>query len=256
MKKAKNELTKNDTANAKIVWGLILLPPLGVYLTLKHKPHILKNVGYIVIIAIYTLLWFGLISAIFSSPYDWSGEDKATKDKYQSICEQRSNELASDTKEYEVCKRVGYPVHEVVTEKEKVPFTEERVDDPSLTKGEEKVEREGVDGEKTIFYTVKYEKNTEVSKDRTGDKITKEPVSKLIKVGTYVAPVAPVTPAPTPSEQPQPQTQSPPATNTSPNSGVTNTVSGYCNDGTYVTGNPSARGRANACYGHGGWRDY
>lgn len=44
--------------------------------------------------------------------------------------------------------------------------------------------------------------------------------------------------------------------NNSPNSGVTNTVSGYCNDGTYVTGNPSARGRANACYGHKGWRDY
>lgn len=42
----------------------------------------------------------------------------------------------------------------------------------------------------------------------------------------------------------------------SPNSGVTYTVSGYCNDGLYVTGNPSARGKANACYGHKGWRDY
>lgn len=253
MKKAKKELTKNDSTNAKIIWGLILLPPLGIYLALKHKPHILKKVGYIVIIAIYTLFWFGLISAMFSSPYDWSSEDKATKDKYQSTCEQRSNELASDTEEYAVCKRVGYPVHEVVTEKEKVPFTEERVDDPSLAKGEEKVEREGVDGEKTIFYTVKYEKNEEISKDRTGDKITKEPISKLIKVGTYVAPVTPVTPVtPAPS-----QTQSPSSTNnTSPDSGVTDTVSGYCNDGTYVTGNPSARGRANACYGHGGWRDY
>lgn len=44
--------------------------------------------------------------------------------------------------------------------------------------------------------------------------------------------------------------------NNSPNSGITSTVSGYCNDGTYVTGNPAARGKANACYGHGGWRDY
>lgn len=42
----------------------------------------------------------------------------------------------------------------------------------------------------------------------------------------------------------------------SPNSGVKDVVSGYCNDGTYVTGNPSARGAANACYGHKGWRDY
>ena len=44
--------------------------------------------------------------------------------------------------------------------------------------------------------------------------------------------------------------------NYSPNSGVTWVVSGYCNDGTYVTGDPSAKGRANACYGHKGWRDY
>ena len=44
--------------------------------------------------------------------------------------------------------------------------------------------------------------------------------------------------------------------NYSPNSGVNWVVSGYCNDGTYVTGDPSAKGRANACYGHKGWRDY
>lgn len=44
--------------------------------------------------------------------------------------------------------------------------------------------------------------------------------------------------------------------NRSPSSGVNYQVSGYCIDGTYVTGDPSARGRANACYGHGGWRDY
>lgn len=42
----------------------------------------------------------------------------------------------------------------------------------------------------------------------------------------------------------------------SPNSGATNNVYGYCNDGLDVYGNPSARGKANKCYGHGGWRDY
>ena len=30
-------------------------------------------------------------------------------------------------------------------------------------------------------------------------------------------------------------------------------VNGYCKDGTPVTGNPHAKGRANVCYGHGGW---
>lgn len=42
----------------------------------------------------------------------------------------------------------------------------------------------------------------------------------------------------------------------SPSTGTNTVVSGYCNDGTYVTGNPSARGKANPCYGHKGWRDY
>lgn len=42
----------------------------------------------------------------------------------------------------------------------------------------------------------------------------------------------------------------------SPSTGTNTDVSGYCNDGTYVTGNPSARGKANPCYGHKGWRDY
>ena len=41
-----------------------------------------------------------------------------------------------------------------------------------------------------------------------------------------------------------------------PSTGTNTDVSGYCNDGTYVTGNPSARGKANPCYGHKGWRDY
>ena len=47
-----------------------------------------------------------------------------------------------------------------------------------------------------------------------------------------------------------------PSDNYSPSTGTNTIVSGYCNDGTYVTGNPSARGKANPCYGHKGWRDY
>jgi len=30
-------------------------------------------------------------------------------------------------------------------------------------------------------------------------------------------------------------------------------ITGYCKDGTVATGDPSARGKANSCYGHGGW---
>lgn len=34
-----------------------------------------------------------------------------------------------------------------------------------------------------------------------------------------------------------------------PNAGIT----GYCKDGAPASGDPSARGKANSCYGHGGW---
>lgn len=50
------------------------------------------------------------------------------------------------------------------------------------------------------------------------------------------------------AENSQKPAQSTPSTN---NSG--SGVKGYCKDGTPAYGNPSARGRANSCYGHGGW---
>ena len=37
------------------------------------------------------------------------------------------------------------------------------------------------------------------------------------------------------------------------NNEVSSGITGYCKDGTVATGDPSARGRANSCYGHGGW---
>lgn len=62
--------------------------------------------------------------------------------------------------------------------------------------------------------------------------------------------------SPTADSQPSQQEQNNTKSSHSPNSGVNYTVSGYCNDGTLVSGNPSAKGKANVCYGHKGWRDY
>ena len=33
----------------------------------------------------------------------------------------------------------------------------------------------------------------------------------------------------------------------------TNGITGLCKDGSSASGDPSARGKANSCYGHGGW---
>ena len=78
-----------------------------------------------------------------------------------------------------------------------------------------------------------------------------------------VAPSSPIQNSPTPQNNSSGGNYSPPAQSSppsdnyySPNSGVSDIVTGYCNDGTLVTGSPSTRGRASACYGHKGWRDY
>ena len=41
--------------------------------------------------------------------------------------------------------------------------------------------------------------------------------------------------------------------NTNQSSNSNSGITGYCKDGTVATGDPSARGKANSCYGHGGW---
>lgn len=52
--------------------------------------------------------------------------------------------------------------------------------------------------------------------------------------------------------------QSTPPTRTTPSQTAPSNshyVHGYCKDGTTAYGDPSARGKANVCYGHKGWRD-
>lgn len=74
------------------------------------------------------------------------------------------------------------------------------------------------------------------------------------EIQTYAAPAEPEQ-TPATVEQPTP-TQEESNKITSPNSGVDYYVHGHCIDGIEVYGDPSARGKANQCYGHGGWLDY
>lgn len=210
--------TKNASKISIILW-LIFVLPVGVYLAFKYRPHWFKKIWFVILLAVYALLW----SMIFIGVMTNDGTNNTSQNP------------TIETK--------------TITEKEAIAFTEERIDDPDLAKDKEEVEREGVDGEKTITYEVKTENDKEVSRDKIKEEVTKEPISKLIKVGTYTEPTAA-----TPPQQSSNSSSS--SNNKSPSSGVNSIVSGYCNDGTYVTGDPSKRGAANDCYRHGGWRDY
>jgi uncharacterized protein YabE (DUF348 family) len=143
--------------------------------------------------------------------------------------------------------KVGtYIAPEIVTETQKIAFKTERIDDPYLAKGEERVERDGIDGEKIITYEVTTDNGKEVSKKKVKEKIAKEPVSKIIKVGTYVY----IAPEPEPANTGGGSSSS---NDVSVPYGTSDDIEGFCKDGTKVKGNPSAKGKANRCYGKGGW---
>ncbi len=80
-----------------------------------------------------------------------------------------------------VISRVTY---EEVVSTEEIPFTTVRQNDPTLTKGVTKVARAGSKGEKTTVTRVMKINGKVVSQQVISTAVTKEAVSKIVKVGT------------------------------------------------------------------------
>ena len=79
--------------------------------------------------------------------------------------------------------RVEYVTRET---QEKIPFTTEKVNSSAMAKGTEKVSQKGIDGVKTFTYTDKVVNGVVESSELVSEEVTKEPVKKIIKVGTLV----------------------------------------------------------------------
>ncbi|SHG56984.1 Uncharacterized conserved protein YabE, contains G5 and tandem DUF348 domains [Streptoalloteichus hindustanus] len=73
---------------------------------------------------------------------------------------------------------------EEVTEKQKIEPPEEKVDDPELVKGTQKVEDKGEPGEKTLVLKVTRVNGKETAREQVSVKVTKEPKPKKVRVGT------------------------------------------------------------------------
>lgn len=84
-----------------------------------------------------------------------------------------------------VVKRVEYKEE---TRTEKIDYETQMQYSDSLTKGSSEVTREGVEGSKEVTYKVKYVDSKEASKEVISEKITKEPVDKIVTYGTKSAP--------------------------------------------------------------------
>ncbi len=71
-----------------------------------------------------------------------------------------------------------------VTETKSIPFTTRRINDSSLPQGTTKVRTQGVNGSKTLTYEVTFTDGVQTSKKLIREVATKQPVTKVILVGT------------------------------------------------------------------------
>ena len=97
---------------------------------------------------------------------------------------------------------------EVVTEK--IPFTTKTIEDANLEVGHEQVDVEGSDGEKEITRTYELEDGERVGQPKIVEKTLKEPVEKVVRVGTKVVDKKIETEIPSvPSEKPKDKVDEP-----------------------------------------------
>ncbi|MBL0887877.1 hypothetical protein HGK34_16585 [Myceligenerans sp. I2] len=88
-----------------------------------------------------------------------------------------------------------------VTKKEAIPFEEITKKDPNLDKGTKKVTTQGVKGVRTKTYRVTYVDGKETERELVKKVVTKEPVDKVVSVGTRTPPP----PEPAEPEQAEPE---------------------------------------------------
>jgi resuscitation-promoting factor RpfB len=75
-----------------------------------------------------------------------------------------------------------------VTEAQEIAFSTRNVNDSSLAKGTKKVRTKGVPGAKTVTYEVTYTDGVETGRTVVSEKITKQPVTQVVAIGTKAPP--------------------------------------------------------------------
>lgn len=82
------------------------------------------------------------------------------------------------------------PVFTTKTEsvEQTIPFDTRTEQDPSLQKGTTTVKTTGVNGIKTIIYKITLTEGIQTNKELVSEEITKQPITEVTAIGTYVAP--------------------------------------------------------------------
>jgi uncharacterized protein YabE (DUF348 family) len=82
--------------------------------------------------------------------------------------------------------RVIRVIEESISEDTVIPFNEERVSDPSLNAGQEKVLQSGQNGVKTTTVSVRYENGKEIKRTKESEWISKQPISQKTAYGSNI----------------------------------------------------------------------
>lgn len=129
-----------------------------------------------------------------------------------------------------------------ISETESIPFNTESYNDSSLPKNQTRVDVPGQNGILTKIYEITYSDGVETNRKLISSKRTTEPVTKVIAIGTYVAP-----PPATSGSSNGTYVNSAGNTVESPNSNASGATA-ICRDGTYS----HSQSRRGTCSHHGG----
>lgn len=158
------------------------------------KPHLLNNSKVIKKpFSRRKILLVGIL-AIFASFISFGSVLAATEPA--SVKEARAAEAAlekiptSPTSIEKIETKASEPITKTEEKTEAIPFETVMEQSPSLPKGQESIKTEGTNGEKVLLYEVTYIDGKETSRVLKSEVIEKEPVSKVVAIGTYVAPAA------------------------------------------------------------------
>ncbi len=211
--------------------GLLIKPePIGKGAT---KPASRFQIAAMGIVSM-AVVFFGLGGIMAATEPDGTAKNAAEKKALQLQNEQRAKQAA----EHERLRQIEAEKPKISTEstKEVAAFEVIEKNDGGVPLGERRVITEGVNGERTITYTVTRVRGKETERKVVKDEITKQPVHKVVAVGTYVKP------KPVPAK---------PKTQTAPSQSVPAQSSGAsakCRDGTLSY----SQNRRGTCSHHGG----
>ena len=110
---------------------------------------------------------------------DFLDEQKITLGKDDVVSPKLEDKITDGLKI--TVKRVEYKEE---VKKEVIDYKTEEQQSSSLSAGQTQVAQEGSEGEKEVTYKVKYVDGKEESKEKVSEKVTKEPVNKIVTIGT------------------------------------------------------------------------